>query len=222
MVRVDPCVSEHTGGVMTVRQASTATVVGARVVEVWVLPATLTEQQAARAWEVLSEGERVHARQLALGASRDRWVARCFAVRRVLAAHLGVDEAEVALLHNDAGRLCVAAANGTNVGVSATRDRVVVVLGEAQVGVDAEPLSAGRPEMTRRWTARGAMNKAARLDAGTDLDVYVDWRGGTPQVRNGVDGASEWSVTSMVVEDDTVVSVAARVPEAQWQVLSVV
>ncbi len=29
-------------------------------------------------------------------------------------------------------------------------------------------------------------------------------------------------MTSMVVEDDTVVSVAARVPEAQWQVLSVV
>jgi len=207
---------------MTVRQASTATTVDARVVELWVLPATLTGHQAERAWEVLSEAERAHARRMAPGASRDRWVARCFAVRRVLAAHLGVDEAEVALLHNAEGRLCVAAANGAHVGVTSTHQRVVVALGEAQVGVDAEPLSAGRPEMTRRWTARGAMNKAARLDAGTDLDVYVDWRGGTPRVRNsGVDGAAQWSVTSMVVEDDTVVSVAARVPDAQWRVLSV-
>jgi hypothetical protein len=210
---------------MTVRQASNLIAEGAvdaRVVDVWVLPATLTDPQVERAWGVLSEAERAHARRLSPGGPRDRWVARCFAVRRVLAAHLGLDEAEVALLHNDTGRLCVAAANGTHVGVSGTHDRVVVVLGEAQVGVDAEPLSAGGPEMTRRWTARGAMNKAARLDAGTDLDVYVDWRGGTPRVRNsGADGPSEWSVTSMVVEDDTVVSVAARVPDAEWRVLSV-
>jgi hypothetical protein len=133
-----------------------------------------------------------------------------------------VDEAEIALLHNAAGRLCVAAANGTHVGVTGTPTRVVVALSEAPVGVDAEPVSAGRSEMTRRWTARGAMNKAARLDAGTDLDLYVEWRGGTPCVRSSGEGASLWSMTSLVVEDDTVVSVASRVPEAQWQVLSVV
>jgi phosphopantetheinyl transferase len=207
---------------MAVLQATSPTAVAAPVVEVWVLPATLLGRRAERAWGVLSEAERVHARSLAPGVSRDRWVARCYAVRRVLAMHLGVDEAEVALLHNAEGRLCVAAANGTHVGVTSTHTRVVVALGDAQVGVDAEPLSAGRREMTRRWTARGAMNKAARLDAGTDLDLYVEWCGGSPCVRSSsVDGASQWSLTSLVVEDDTVVSVAARVPEAQWHVLSV-
>jgi hypothetical protein len=207
---------------MAVLRATSTTAVAAPAVEIWVLPATLTGHCAERAWEVLSEAERAHARRLAPGVLRGRWVARCYAVRRVLAMHLGVDEAEVALLHNAEGRLCVAAANGTHVGVTSTHTRVVVALGEAQVGVDAEPLSAGRHEMTRRWTARGAMNKAARLDAGTDLDLYVEWRGGSPCVRgSSVDGATTWSMTSLVVEDDTVVSVAARIPQAQWHVLSV-
>jgi hypothetical protein len=207
---------------MAVLEATSTTAVVAPVVEIWVLPATLTGHSAERAWGVLSEAERAHARQLAQGVPRDRWVARCFAVRRVLAMHLGVDEVEVALLHNAAGRLCVAAANGIHVGVTSTHNRVVVALGESQVGVDAEPLSAGRPEMTRRWTARGAMNKAARLDAGTDLDLYVEWSGGSPCVRSSsADGASQWSMTSLVVEGDTVVSVAVRAPEVQWHVLSV-
>jgi 4'-phosphopantetheinyl transferase len=207
---------------MAVLEATGTTAVAAPVVEIWVLPAMLAGRCAERAWGVLSEAERTHARRLAPGALRDRWVARCYAVRRVLAMHLGVDESEVALLHNAEGRLCVAAANGTHVGVSSTHSRVVVALGEAQVGVDAEPLSAGRPEMTRRWTARGAMNKAARLDAGTDLDLYVEWRGGSPCVRSSsADGSALWSMTSLVVEDDTVVSVAVRVPAAKWNVLSV-
>ena len=206
---------------MAIVRTTSTTALDAPVVEVCVLPATLTGHAVERAWDVLSEAERAHARRLAQGGSREHWVARCFAVRRVLAAHLGVDEAEVALLHNAAGRLCVVAANGTHVGVSSTNARVVVALSEAQVGVDAEPLSAGRAEMTRRWTARGAMNKAARLDAGTDLDLYVDWSSGSPRVRSsGADEPSLWSLTSLVVED-TVVSVAARMPEAQWHVLSV-
>ena len=194
-----------------------------RDVEVCVLPATLAPDAAQRAQGVLSPHELDHARTLRPGRARECWIARCFAVRRVLGAHLGVREEEVALLHDTDGRLRVAAANGTHVGVSATSSRIVVVLSDAQVGVDVEPLLAdGRADLIRRWTARGAMNKAVRLDPGTELDLYVDWQTGHPLVRHSaLDEPARWSITSMLVHEDTIVSVAVRAAEARWHVSSI-
>ena len=193
-----------------------------RDVEVWVLPATLAPETVERAERALSPHERDHARTLTPGLTRESWVARCHAVRGVLGAHLGIGEEEVALLHDAAGRLRVAAANGTYVGVSATTSRIVVALSDAQVGVDVEPLVHGREDLIRRWTARGAMSKAVRLDPGTELDLYVEWHAGQPVVRhNALDAPTAWSITSLVVHEDTIVSVAVRAAEARWHLSSI-
>jgi len=197
--------------------AATSALPDPGTVDLWVLPAGHREVSDQDVRSTLSEDELQRAARLRREDVRERITGRRYWLRVVLSGYVGLAPAALEFRYGAFGRPRLAEPGPLHFSLSGTDDRVVVAVARAPVGVDAESLTPARAAFLRRWTGNEAVVKAIGSGLGHALDLEIDHTADEPRlVRIGHDDPAAWTLTTSTVADDTVVSVAVRLPGAVW------